>query len=79
MQNKYDFYKDEPANKIWWLDNYDVIGEHIFSFDKKKTYNLFADFPDKLSKEEVEIFVKEEPYWANFFKDRLEEYYKALK
>ena len=71
MQNKYDFYKDEPNNKIWWLDNYDVIGEHIFSFDKKKTYNLFADFPDKLSKEEVEIFVKEEPYWANFFKSRL--------
>lgn len=79
MQNKYDFYKDEPTNKIWWLDNYDVIGEHIFSFDKKKTYNLFADFPDKLSKEEVEIFVKEEPYWANFFKSRLEDYYKALK
>ena len=69
MQNKYDFYKNEPTDKIWWLDTVDVIGEFLFTFDKKKIYNLFRDYPQELSKEEKEIFDKENPYWADFFKE----------
>lgn len=69
---KYEWYKDDPDDKIWWLDNYDVIGEWIFSFDKVKVYNMFRDYPHALSKEEKEIFDKENPYWADFFKDRSE-------
>ena len=70
MQNN-KWYKDEPTDKIWWLDNTDEkVGEWIFSFDKEMTFNMFADYPHKLTPEQKEIFDKENPYWADFFKDR---------
>ena len=70
MQNN-KWYKDEPTDKIWWLDNTDEkVGEWIFSFDKETTFNMFADYPQKLTPEQKEIFDKENPYWADFFKDR---------
>lgn len=68
MQN--DFYKNEPTDKIWWVDTVDRVGEFLFSFDKKKIYNLFADYPHALSAEEKKVFDKENPYWADFFKGR---------
>lgn len=86
MQNDiYEFYKDNSDDRIWKVTHYrlydkekgfidgniDVIlGERLFSFDKKKIYNLWTDYPYKLTKEEKEIFDKENPYWKEFFKDR---------
>ena len=65
------WYKNEPTDKIWWLDNAaEKVGEWIFSFDKVHMFNMFADYPHKLSSKQKEIFDKENPYWANFFKDR---------
>lgn len=61
------FYKNRRSDVIFWVDNKDTIGEHLFSFDKKKIYNLFADYPHNLTPEEKEIFDKENPYWRNFF------------
>ena len=69
-----DFYKENENDRIWWVDDTETTGEWLFSFDKEKIYNMFADFPDKLTKEEVQIFIKEQPYWANFFRDRLQNY-----
>ena len=63
------FYKEKPTDKIWWVET-NAIGVWEFSFDKKKIYNMFRDYPWKLRKEEKEIFDKENPYWVNFFKDR---------
>ena len=37
-----------------------------FSFDKQTVFNLFADYPHKLTTEQREIFDKENPYWADF-------------
>lgn len=68
-----NFYKDSENGLIWWIDN-DHVGEFLFSFDKKKIYNLFADFPEALTPEEVKIFIKDQPYWRDFFIDRLLEY-----
>lgn len=65
-----NWYKNEENDKVWWLDNSDTIGEFIFSFDRKKTFNLYTDYPLKLSKEEKEIFDKENPFWENYFADR---------
>ena len=65
-----DFYKIKVTDRIWWVDNSDTCGEHLFSFDKKKIYNLFADYPHNLTAEEREIFDKENPFWKEFFKDR---------
>jgi hypothetical protein len=67
---KSDFYKENKNDTIWWVNDLDTRGEFLFSFDKKKIYNLFADYPHNLSKEEKEIFDRENPYWAEFFSDR---------
>lgn len=68
MQNK--FYKNNPSDKIWWVDNPETVGIWLFSFDQKKIYNLFADYPEKLTPEQKKNFDEENPYWADFFKDR---------
>lgn len=71
MEKQYDFYKNKPTDKIWWVDNLgENKGEFLFSFDKKKIYNLFADYPDHLTRDERVQFDIENPYWADFFKDR---------
>lgn len=65
-----DFYKQNKGDKIWWIDNLDTIGEILFSFDKKKIFNLYADYPQNLTAEQKALFDKENPYWADFFSDR---------
>ena len=64
-----EWYKQDETDTIWWKDN-GRIGEHIFSFDKKTEFNLFADYPYKLTKEQKEIFDKENPEWKEFFRGR---------
>lgn len=63
------WWKDGPTNEIWWRDN-GHKGEFIFSFDKTKEYNLFQDYPYRLTAEEKELFDKENPHWKEFFADR---------
>lgn len=70
MQNNYSFYKNVDTDTIWWVDNDEQVGVFLFSFDKKKIYNLFADYPHNLSKQEKEIFDKENPFWKEYFSDR---------
>ena len=65
-----DFYKDSEDSKVWWIDKIGVIGEFLFSFDKKKIYNLFLDYPHNMTEEEVEIFDRENLFWRDFFSDR---------
>lgn len=65
------FYKQNPNDTIWWLNNADeTTGEFVFSFDKKKLYNMFQDYPHNMTPEEVRVFDRENPYWAEFFTDR---------
>lgn len=64
------FYKKEKSSKIYWLDTSEQDGAHVFSFDKETTFNLFSDYPWKLTKKQEETFDKENPFWANYFKDR---------
>ena len=66
----YKFYKERPENQTIWVDNYGKFGEFLFTFDKKHIFNLFADYPWRLTKEQKEVFDKENPYWADFFRDR---------
>ena len=74
MSERYEFYKDEPENKVWVADQYidDVMadGGLYFSFDKKTVLNLWTDYPQKFTAEQKAIFDKEYPYWADFFKGR---------
>lgn len=66
-----DFFKKNEDDIIWWISDLEKIGRFLFSFDKKKVFNLFSDYPYKLTDEQIKIFNKENPFWADFFKDRL--------
>lgn len=65
--NLCDFQKNSPKDKIYWTCDPDVIGEHLFSFDKVTIFNLFEDYPHNLTKEQKCIFDNENPYWRDFF------------
>lgn len=56
--------------KVLWIDNPDKFGEMLFTFDGVKVFNLFRDYPQELTEEQKNVFDKENPYWAEFFKDR---------
>lgn len=64
------FYKENKNDRIWWVDDTDHVGEFQFSFDRKKVFNLFQDYPWKLTREQKAIFDEENPYWRDFFRDR---------
>lgn len=68
-----NWYKNNPTDVIWWKDTPDGVGEWLFSFDKKTVFNMFADYPKGLTPEQKQIFDKENPEWADFFKDRQED------
>lgn len=70
MGTSKNFVKNNPTDTIWWVDDPDTIGVWEFSFDRQTVFNMFADYPWKLTPEQKAIFDKENPYWANFFKDR---------
>ena len=66
-----DFYKQNESDKVWWTNDTEYVGRFLFSFDKKRVFNLFEDYPHELTQEQLETFNRENPYWAEFFKDRL--------
>lgn len=71
MEQSNKFYKKTESDSVWWVDNLgESVGVFLFSFDKKTVFNLFEDYPHKLTAEQKEIFDEENPYWADFFKDR---------
>ena len=74
------YWSKNVNDQIWWMKSRkrkDATyfskekGGHVFSFDKKQEFNLFSDYPYKLTPAQKEIFDKENPYWANFFKNRI--------
>ena len=51
-------------------DGHEVVGLHLVTFDKKNVLNLFSDYPHNFTAEQVAIFKRERPFWAEFFADR---------
>ena len=68
LSNGLEWYKNNENDRILWIDNVYERGTWEFSFDKKKIYNLFRDYPQALTPEEKRIFDEENPFWAEFFK-----------
>ena len=64
------WYKNNESDMIWWKETPDTVGEWLFSFDKKKVFNLFEDYPHNLTSGQKQIFDKENPEWKDFFADR---------
>lgn len=65
-----DWHHNKPNDQVWWRDDLDHVGFFLFSFDQKKVYNLFEDYPHNLTEEERKIFDRENPHWKSFFTDR---------
>lgn len=71
MAQSNKLFKNDLADVIWWVDNgEETKGEFVFTFDKKTFFNMFADYPHKLTPEQKAIFDRENPFWADFFSDR---------
>lgn len=70
MQSEKMLYKNNPTDKISWVDDPDKIGVWEFTFDGKKFFNMFRDYPDRLDPEQRRVFDAENPYWKDFFNDR---------
>lgn len=60
----------DASSGFRWIENTDRVGEMLFTFDGKQIFNLFRDYPHALTAEQKQIFDAENPYWADFFKDR---------
>lgn len=65
-----NLYKRNPNDLVSWVDTPDDTGLFLFTFDGETVFNLFEDYPYKLTAEQVTIFDKENPHWANYFEDR---------
>ena len=61
---------DNKTTNFRWVESPESVGKRLFTFDGKKIFNLFKDYPYALTEEEVELFDSLNPYWADFFKDR---------
>ena len=70
MAQSNKLFKNNPSDQIWWVDTTERDGGFVFTFDKKTFFNLFADYPHKLTAEQKAIFDKENPYWKEIFSDR---------
>lgn len=52
------FFKNNPDDKIWWVDDHEKVGEWLFSFDKKHIFNMFRDYPHELTDEQKKYSMK---------------------
>ncbi len=62
-ENGHWFYKEDKNLIIWDVES-DEYGPYYFSFDKKIIFNFWTDYPNKLTKEQIEIFKREKPIMA---------------
>lgn len=62
--------ENKCSSKVKWLRNPKRKGEFLFTFDGTRVFNLFRDYPHELTEDQKRTFDAENPYWANFFKDR---------
>ena len=56
-----EFYKNNPGDVVWWVETPDTTGDFLFSFDLVTVFNLFRDYPEKLTPEQKRIFDQENP------------------
>ena len=62
-----DFYR-EDGDQIWDVEKKEgEFGQFYFTFDQKKVYEFYKDYPYALSPEEKAIFDKENSVLAELF------------
>lgn len=65
-----EWKKKNSKDKIWWWYDNEQLGILRFSFDKKKLFNYWSDYPEKLTIEQKKIFDEENTFWVNFRKNK---------
>lgn len=66
---EYD-WDDDFNEDIWEVYTY-AKGSYYFTFDKKRVFNMWADYPYKLTKKQIKIFDKAtNGFWHKFFRNR---------
>ena len=59
------FHKYHEGDAIEWAGATESEGKILFTFDGGKTvFNFWTDYPQKLTKEQIEIFKKTNPTLA---------------
>ena len=62
--------KTDESKRVTWIIDRNQKGEFKFTFDGKRIFSLFRDYPYELTPQQKQIFDEENPYWAEFFDDR---------
>ncbi len=66
IYNPKDFDPFEPSEKgskvLWTYPSNGAMGIWYFTFDKVHLYNFWSEYPYALTKEQKELFDKENPY-----------------
>lgn len=57
-------------NSFRWVEEPEKLVKGSLLFDGITIFNLFRDYPYKLTPEQKEIFDEKNPYWADFFKEK---------
>ena len=45
----YEFYKKKDTDKVYWVEDTEIMGGVLFSFDGKSIFNYWTDYPHKLT------------------------------
>ena len=67
QKKEFEFYKHHDDDKVMFVTQPDVEGRIEFTFDKETVYNFFADYPEKLTRSQRELFDKEQPFYKEHF------------
>ena len=62
--------KNDNNTGFRWIKKPEQKGEFLFTFDGKKVFNLFSDYPHELTAEQKMEFDEKNPFWADFFKEQ---------
>ena len=65
----FTFYKRNTQDRVWWVRLPGQKDPLLFSFDRKKIFNYWTDYPLHLSEEQKKLFDEENPFWAGFYRD----------
>lgn len=64
-KEKMTFRKNKEGDHVWIVKT-GYIGENAVSFDKKKIFYLYEDYPQNFNKEQLEILIKEVPFLIEY-------------
>ena len=68
QKKEFEFFKENDGDKVMFVLNQATkVGVIEFTFDKETIYNFFADYPEKLTKSQRELFDKEHPFCKEHF------------